>query len=450
LLDLKNEEKPMGDQIRKARRKVAFFLLGCACITALTGQQPAKERAIEEYMNEDYRLAIRFMEEALAESPDDPEIWYYLGVFNHYSAYDSRPLIEAGEHHTAKTLRYLKKAFELNPEYGDARYFYFSECGAAALREYQNNRAAEFRKYYELAYENGTIPEWAIEMGRLILSSCDRDAILFTQGDFAMNICVFTQMHLDFRRDVSIVPLAFLDRPSIVLALEQNHVSDYLRGVKTGLSREHILSIHPYKWKPVDICIPVPEMISKKYSLSKDYTFKYHVEPDLLSRRIVSKIEGEEPSPRTYLSPHKAILLSILEANGWTRPVFFTKTFESVYLDGITPYLQDCGLVSRLIPVQVKETGLGLDVETLEQLVLLEDLSLYSTIKFSDQPRASAITRLLHSSFVTLANYYHKTGRQSEIEGITNRYNRFLKIGFDTEVESSVKDYFEILVHEKK
>ena len=51
-----------------------------------------KEQALEEFKNENYPKSIELLKKAEKETPDDPEVYYYLGYFCHYLAYDSRPL----------------------------------------------------------------------------------------------------------------------------------------------------------------------------------------------------------------------------------------------------------------------------------------------------------------------------------------------------------------------
>jgi tetratricopeptide (TPR) repeat protein len=42
-----------------------------------------KEQALEEFKAEHYDNAINLLEKALKQSPNDEEIYYYLGWFNH-------------------------------------------------------------------------------------------------------------------------------------------------------------------------------------------------------------------------------------------------------------------------------------------------------------------------------------------------------------------------------
>lgn len=101
-------------------------------------EKSLKEQAIEKFKAENYNDAISLLEQALKHSPNDAEIYYYLGWFNHYRAYDSRPLKGYDYRYYERIFEYLSKAIELNPNYGDAKYFYGAECSANAFNAMQN------------------------------------------------------------------------------------------------------------------------------------------------------------------------------------------------------------------------------------------------------------------------------------------------------------------------
>lgn len=112
-----------------------LFALSCS----LFGQElTLKEKTIEEFKSEHYNEAIEILEKAVVENPNDSEIYYYLGLYNHYLAYDSRPLKGYDFAQSEKIFAYLDKALELNPSYGDAKYFYGAECSGNAFSAMQN------------------------------------------------------------------------------------------------------------------------------------------------------------------------------------------------------------------------------------------------------------------------------------------------------------------------
>jgi hypothetical protein len=402
-----------------------------------------KDQAIEQFKKENYLLAIDLMEKALTSNPKDAEIYYYLGFFNHYNAYDSRPLKGYDLTYSQKVLSYLDKALEINPNYGDAKYFYFTECSAAAFGEYQKNNLSKVKSYFDKAYKRGVIPEWAIELGRNMLNTCDTNSILFTHGDFSLNICLFLQLHYDLRKDITIVPLALLESPSFVLALNNNVSSKIIRGLNTGLTNEQILDMHSYKWDTLSISIPVSDMQLSIYSLSHDYKMDWIVEPDLISNRLVSKIDGEASRPRTYLSSTRAVLLNIIETNKWERPVYFTNTFEPYFLAGLDKYFQNCGLVSKLTPIKTDKTQWSINVSALEKIVLKTKLDGFKTIINNDQPRVSGIVGLYSSAYWYLVDYYRAVDNKIGVEKVIDSYKQNIMIGFKPDYEKGLLNELE-------
>jgi len=427
-------------------KKIKFLVpLIFVCNLIFAQQISLKNQSIEQFKKENYTLAISLMEKALADNPNDAEIYYYLGFFNHFKAYDSRPLQGYDSTYSEKVLNYLDKALAINPKYGDAKYFYFTECSAVAFKEYQNNNLSNVRSNFDKAFNKGVIPEWAIELGKNMLNSCDSNAILFTHGDFLLNICLFTQLHYDFRKDITVVPLALLDRPSFVLALNNNVSSPVLRGLKTGLTKEQIMDIHPYKWDTLTVSLPIPNQLLTFYSLNNGYKMDWVIEPDLISNRMTAKIEGENSRTRTYLSPTRAILLSIIETNNWNRPIYFTKTFETYFLAGLDKYFQNCGLVFKLTPIKTDNTQWKINVPAFEDLVLNTKLDKLKTIIDNDQPRASGIIGIYGNSYYWLADYYRSVGKKGEISKIIDKYKQNLLIGFNHENEKRLLNAIEKL-----
>ena len=340
---------------------------------------PLKEQALEEFKAEHYDEAINFLEQALKQSPNDAEIYYYLGWFNHYRAYDSRPLKGYDYAYSERIFKYLDKAIELNPNYGDAKYFYSAECGALAMAEMKNYNAEKVKYYYELAFKKGTFPDWLIELGRNLLTGCSDNAILFTGGDADLNICSYLQICENFRTDVTVIPIGLTDRPWYVEFLK-NGLENTVRKINIDLTEKQIMDIRPYKWRETNVYIDISPEDRLKFELPEDFKMEWAVAPDLQSWRMHSKIEGEEATRRTLLSPQRAILLQIIEDNFSERPVYFSIGCDPSFLGGLEEYFQFCGLVSRLTPIKTKNTQYQIDVAKLEQLFKAENLNNYKNV----------------------------------------------------------------------
>src|SRR6056297_3808715 len=133
----------------------------------ISGQNKTlKERSIRAFKDENYPKAIKLMKAASEKLSNDPEVFYYLGVFTHYNAYDSRPLAGYEASYSDEVFKYLDKALEINLGLGNARYFYTAECGAAATRALRNGKDEKGAGYLKKAYKKGGFPEWAIGYGK--------------------------------------------------------------------------------------------------------------------------------------------------------------------------------------------------------------------------------------------------------------------------------------------
>jgi tetratricopeptide (TPR) repeat protein len=417
-----------------------FLLLAAMLVSICSFSQniSLKEQALEEFKAEHYDNAIKLLEQALEQSPNDAEIYYYLGWFNHYRAYDSRPLKGYDYAYSERIFEYLDKALEINPNYGDAKYFYSAECGALAMSARQNYDAEKVKYYYELAFKKGTFPDWLIEVGRNTLAGCDENAILFTGGDADFNVCSYLQICKNFRTDVTLIPIGFTDRPWYVSFLK-NGLKNSVRKINIDLTEEQIMDIHPFKWRETNIYIDISSLDKLKFGLPEDFKMEWAVAPDMQSWRMHSKIEGEDPTRRTLLSPQRAILLQIVEDNFAERPIYFSIGADPSFLGGLEEYFQLCGLVNRLTPIKTVDTEYQIDVAKLEQLFKSENLIDYKNVKDNDFPRISGIAVYNYPFLLAgLANHYRLSGKDKELKQLIELYRNQLKIGFNVEYEEYV------------
>ena len=204
--------------MKKLSSTILFFLLFVTI--AYPQEMTLKEQALEEFKKEHYNEAIDLLKKALSESPNDAEIYYYLGWFNHYRAYDSRPLKGYDNSYSEQIFKYLDKALELDPNYGDAKYFYGAQCSGNAFIAMQNYDADKLNYFYQRAYDKGAYPNWLIEFGKNLLSSCDLNAILFAGGNADFDICSYLQLCENFRTDITVIPIGNIDRPWYVRFLK--------------------------------------------------------------------------------------------------------------------------------------------------------------------------------------------------------------------------------------
>jgi hypothetical protein len=417
---------------------ITILTLLLSVTSAFTQEMTLKEQALEEFKNEHYNEAIDLLEKALFESPDDAEIYYYLGWFNHYKAYDSRPLKGYDNSYSEQIFQYLDKALELDPNYGDAKYFYGAQCSGNAFLAMQNYDADKLKYYYNQAYNKGSYPEWLIEFGKNFLMGCDTNAILFTGGNADFDICSYLQLCNNFRTDITVIPIGNIDRPWYVQFLK-NGLKDGVRKIELNLTDQQIMDIHPFKWDTTIVSIQVSPIDKKQFRLADDYQLKWEVFPDLFSERMHSKIEGEKAKARTYLSPQRAILLQIVEDNFAERPIYFSNFASPTFYGGLDNYFQYCGLVSKLLPIKTNDSNYAVDEFKLEALIFPENLGNYKTIKDNNIPRISGIAMSGYSNiFLYLADIYKESDKKDKLKSLIMIYEDKMKVNFNSEYETKI------------
>jgi hypothetical protein len=147
---------------------------------------------------------------------------------------------------------------------------------------------------------------------------------------------------------------------------------------------------------------------------------------------------GEKAKQRTYLSPQRAILLQIIEENFAERPMYFSNFASPAFYGGLEESFQNCGLVSKLLPVKTIDSDYAVDESKIEKLIRPENLSHYKTMKEKDMPRVSGVIMSGYSSaFLHLADIYKNADQKDKLKSLIRTYKDKMKIDIKTEYESN-------------
>jgi hypothetical protein len=425
------------------KQTVLFSLFALSTSFVAAQMTSLKEQALEEFKKEHYNEAIALLEQSSKQNPEDAEIFYYLGWFNHYRAYDSRPLSGYDFSYSEQIFKYLDKALELKPNYGDAKYFYGAECSGNAFIAMQNYDAEKLKYFYKLANDKGAYPAWLKEFGRNFLNNCDANAILFTGGNVDFDVCLYLQLHEGVRTDVNLVPIGNIDRPWYVQFLK-NGLKNAIKKVEINLTDQQIMDIHPFKWDTTTVSIKVSSTDRKQFGLSDDYLLQWQIGPDLFSERMHSKTESEKAKKRAYLSPQRAILLQIVESNFSQRPIYFSNFCSPTLVGGLNVYFQNCGLVSRLTPVLTKDTEFAFNYKKMEELVQEQNVMNFKTLTNNNMPRISGIVATgYYTTLINMSDKYDKTNDKTGKIQLKQLFEKHLKIGYNAEFENEIQNELE-------
>ena len=401
--------------MRKSTSKIIFIVLVLWFCGTLIGAEKVdlKKKAMDAFENANYPEAISLLKEAVAENPNDAEIWYYLGYYTHYLCYDSRPLTGYDEEWSNKILGYLEKVIKLDPNFGNAYYFIGVEQACLFLSALQKGDIKKARKELCAGREKGGYPDWLLEYGRNTLNSCNSNAILFTGGDPYIFPIWYLQFVEEYRTDVTAIPFALTERPWFPLMLKKGGI---LGKVPISWSEEQILSMHPYKWKTRRMEMTIEKSIMEKYNIAlKDSIIEFELEPDL------------ESNTRTYLSAGRALTVDIIETNQWKRPIYYSHEIPKKYKVGLDDYLQHQGLVLELLPLNTKEHNLTINPEKMERILLNpESYEHFGDVKEHDMPRASGILNNYRYALFYLANYYEARENFAKAKEILDKIKTYM------------------------
>jgi tetratricopeptide (TPR) repeat protein len=382
---------------------LAAVFISAPCAPATGQEKTLREKAIAEFESANYPAAIEYLEQARAASPDDAEIYYYLGYYTHYLCYDSVPLTGFGREKSDEVLRYLEKAVELDHRLGNAYYFLGAEYGARSRDEMQRGAAARAVEEFRLGRKAGGYPDWMIEYGRNMLRSCAPNAILFTGGDADTNPVEYLQAVEGYRTDVTTIPLAILEWPRFVAVLKRG-VPGILSPAPIGWSDEQIASMHPYKWKKNVVRIPIPREIARAHGSDREY-IEWEVSPNLG--------RGAELG---LLSAGRAVFADILVTNAWRRPVYFSLGCSPGAWEGLDANIQLCGVANRLLPFAPTSDT---DAEATGKLLLDEgSFAALPTLRDTDMPRVSVMLQNYRVCFLSLAHQYAQRGELDKARAV--------------------------------
>lgn len=216
------------------------------------------------------------------------------------------------------------------------------------------------------------------------LNSCAKDAIIFTQGDNDTYPLWYAQEVEGIRTDIHVVNLSLLgvdwyikqkrnkvnDADGVAMTLSQKAIS--------GSNRDMVVFRENTNLAPKDKSINLGEIMkfigddknqvptvsgSDKFSYYPTKKMSLPVDKQkVLSNGTVSAKDAslvvdklEWTVSKNSLLKNDLMVLDIIAANNWERPIYFAVSVDNKSYMGLQKYFQLEGLAYRLVPIEVKE-----------------------------------------------------------------------------------------------
>lgn len=176
------------------------------------------------------------------------------------------------------------------------------------------------------------------------LQSCEKDAVLFTNGDNDTFPLWYLQEVEGVRTDVRVVNLSLINTEWYIMQLKNETPHD-AKKVNSSLSDAQIREISHsggMLWETKDVSIPVPRKVMEEFGVTDTSV--------LNSERITFRMPSTYPGGVKAIRTQDAMVKSIVEANKWERPICFAVTVSEDARIGLDQYLRMEGLALRVTP----------------------------------------------------------------------------------------------------
>ena len=249
-----------------------------------------------------------------------------------------------------------------------------------------------------------------------ILQTCEPDAILFTNGDNDTFPLWFLQEVYGVRKDVRVVNLSLLNTHWYIKQLRDQEPK-----VPINLSDEAIENLSYVEWKARMVGIPIPEAI-REQELQRLRLKLGSVDERRVPKNLTFNLTPTYPVERPQvLRVQDLMVLRILEASRWKRPVYFAVTVSHKNMIGLNRYFRMDGLAYRVIPYLenvIEPERLRENLLTKFQYQGLDDEKVYYN------PTIIKLLQNYRYAFMQLARYYVEHGRKEDASFMLDEMSR--------------------------
>jgi len=239
--------------------------------------------------------------------------------------------------------------------------------------------------------ENNRTNDWIpYDYAYNLLMSCEKDGVLFTNGDNDTFPLWFLQEAEGIRKDVRVVNLSLAN------------TSWYIKQLKR---------IEP----KVPISYSENDVENGRVTHQRN-PFKKSIPYSLPEAKI--DIDFPSASELPVLRVQDLLVVNIIDANAWKKPIYFSSTVSDDNMVGFAPYLRFEGMVSRVMNTPV-EPGDYINFERTK--LLLDEIYQFRNLGDNSTPLSETARRMMYNYSAVFVQYSH--GLRSKLAMIKYQIN---------------------------
>jgi Protein O-mannosyl-transferase TMEM260-like/Tetratricopeptide repeat len=241
-----------------------------------------------------------------------------------------------------------------------------------------------------------------------ILMSCAENSILFTNGDNDTFPLWYLQEVENIRTDVRIVNLSLLNTDWYIQQLR-----DMEPKVPIRMTDEQLQQVQPVQWETRDVSLKIPDKFKNDWEEYKKIigspetemprVMRFKVDPTIRMRNF------------NLIRTQDYMILNIMAANQWKKPVYFATTVpQSNLLGGLAEYMRMEGLVMRVVPFK----NWRLDPEIMHDNLLKKYQYRFQYPNAYYNPSTKGLLQNYRTPFIALGEYYASNNEPEKIKEI--------------------------------
>ena len=409
---------------------IPILFVGCSFLSSINESKDKEFNLLlnegkKSFYNGNYKESIEFLENAILLKPNHQESHYFLGYsYERYSSKDGAYMLETSLDLVSKSSNHFKKVIKISPEYKgelvvlDPYSKLTAIWGSLAMAYIAKGEIDSAKWAFKKGKLEGGYYPSLIEYNKNIMTTCDKNAVLFTNGDNDTYPMWYLQFIENFRTDITVVNVSLLNAQWYI----KQQKNDYPFGINNfniSMSDSSIDRLSPVLFEEELIQLNVPND-----SLVPSGHIEWLLKPTYKEKAL--RIQD-------------LVILNFLIENNWQRPAYFSTTVAHINMLGLNNYLQMDGLALQVIPYG----GHNISEEKLEKNLLENYKFAYINDELNKYiPGMIGLYQNYLLCFYYLANGYFQSGNSIKAKEITKFMNKKMPDVpiFNDQLKSSIEE----------